>query len=120
MNSQDPLRYRDRIIVGTLVVANKSTRICKKGERGICFDVYDFGKTDFEGYSIIFQDGGYEGFSANEVERTLKILDRVDPVIANYTYANAKQLMLDYKIGIFNSAWTKPKLRVIDGGKPPT
>lgn len=117
MNPNHPLRYRDKIIVGTLVVAKRRTRICEQGERGVCFDVYDFGKIDFEGYSIIFQNGGYEGFTPNEVDRDLQILDRVDDAIANYEYANARQLMMDFKNGVFDIVWQRPKLTLIDGGR---
>ena len=54
------------IQVGTLVTAKRAAGVCAAGERGVCYELY---KLDGRpGYSIIFQRGGYDGFSPQDVE----------------------------------------------------
>ena len=53
------------IQVGTLAVAKRDTGVCAAGERAVCYEVYQLdGRA---GYSFIFERGGYDGFSPDEV-----------------------------------------------------
>ena len=56
-----------KISVGSLVTAKHATGICHSEESGVCYEVYQL--ENRPGYSFIFQRGGYDGFSPDEVSR---------------------------------------------------
>ena len=59
------------IQVGTLAVATRDTAICRAGELGVCYELYTIGNRP--GYSFIFERGGYNGFSPQDVELFLEV-----------------------------------------------
>jgi hypothetical protein len=44
------------------------------------------------GYSFIFEKGGYDGFSPDDVELFLEVTDVLFPSIANYEFENVTKL----------------------------
>jgi hypothetical protein len=78
------------IQVGTLVTAKRDSGVCRAGERGVCYETYTLGGRP--GYSFIFERGGYDGFSPEDVDAFLHVTDRVCPEVANYQFTNVVRL----------------------------
>jgi hypothetical protein len=91
------------IHVGSLVVAKRASGVCAAGERGVCYERYQLGGRP--GYGILFQGGGYDGFSPNDVEMFLDVTDRVCPEVADYRFTNVTQLDRDFRAGRFAAAF---------------
>ena len=70
------------------------------GTIGVCYEVYNFG--DYTGYSFIFENGNYDGFSPEECDRFLKEIGRY-PLI--YTFENVIKLDRDFRNGLFESVF---------------
>jgi hypothetical protein len=87
------------IQVGTLAIAKKDSAICSVGGMRVCYDLYIIG--DPPGYSFIFERGGYDGFSPEDIALFLEVTDVVFPSIANYTFENVTRLERDYHDGRF-------------------
>ncbi len=92
--------------VGNLVFAKHSTAINHEGEHGICVGVYEIGGR--AGYDIIFERGGYDGFSPDEVELIL-IKTGFLQQYSRYCFTNVMQLDKDYKNGYFKDAFKQAK-----------
>jgi hypothetical protein len=92
------------IRVGTLATAKRDSAICSVGELGVCYDIYTIGSRP--GYSFIFEQGGYDGFSPEDIELFLEVTDVVFPSIASYTFENVTQLERDFHNGRFAEALT--------------
>ena len=90
------------IRVGSLAVATRTTGVCKVGERGVCYEVYRLDGRP--GYSFIFQNGGYDGFSPHEVDTMLRLTGEVAPSVAGYRFENVMRLEMDYARGLFAEA----------------
>lgn len=90
------------IQVGTLAVAKRDSSVCKEGEYGVCYEVYQLG--DRPGYAFIFERGGYDGFSPFDVELFLEVTNLVVPSVTNYEFANVGRLVQDYRAGRFAEA----------------
>jgi hypothetical protein len=78
------------IKVGTLVIAKRASGVCAAGERGACYELYRL--SGRPGYGILFQRGGYDGFSPEDVEMCLDVTNRVCPAVADYRFTNVTQL----------------------------
>ena len=91
------------IDVGTLVIAKKDSAIFKRGERGVCYEVYTL--EDRPGYSFIFERGRYDGFSPFDVQLFLDVLDVSIPSIESYHFQNVLKLVEDYRRGRFSEAF---------------
>jgi hypothetical protein len=92
------------IRVGSLAVAKRDSAICTVGELGVCYEVYTL--ENRAGYSFIFEKGGYDGFSPDDVALFLEVTDVVFQSIANYGFENVTQLERDYGNGRFSEAFT--------------
>jgi hypothetical protein len=103
------------IRVGTLVTAKRASGVCTAGERGVCYEVYELGGRP--GYGILFERGGYDGFSPQDVEMFLDVTDRVCPEVADYRFANVTQLRLAFVQGRFAAAF--PPLKTYTGYRSP-
>ena len=101
-----PANAHPPISVGTLAVATRDTAVCRAGEVGVCYDVYEIG--DRPGYSFLFQDGGYDGFSPGDVARFLEVQPARDETASAYTFRNVECLRRDYERGHFQSALGLP------------
>ena len=89
--------------VGTVVTAKRECSLFNVGAKGVCYEIYTIG--DRQGYSFIFENGGYDGFSPDEVEIFLEASSIVDFDVAQYNFANVLTLSKDYDNGVFNSAF---------------
>lgn len=96
-------QLKRKVKVGTLVQSIVTTAICRNGEVGVCYEVYDRG---IQGFSFIFNGGGYDGFSPQEVENMLKILGQTtEKGIKNYIFRNVMTLTHHHNIGVFDNAF---------------
>jgi hypothetical protein len=94
------------IHVGTIVTAARSSGVCRAGERGVCYEVYSLARRP--GYGIIFEHGGYDGFSPEDVQAFLHVTDRVCPSVAGYQFTNVVRLKRDFEAGRFTAAFAPP------------
>ena len=92
------------IRVGTLAVATKNTAICRADELGVCYELYTIG--DRPGYSFIFERGGYDGFSPEDVEMFLEVTAVVFKSIESYCFTDVGQLLKDFLAGRFIEAFS--------------
>ena len=95
-----------KIQVGTLAVATKNTAICRADELGVCYELYTIGNRP--GYSFIFERGGYDGFSPEDVEMFLEVTEVVFKSIKTYHFTDVGQLLKDFLAGRFNEALSSP------------
>ncbi len=103
------------IQVGGLVIAKRASGVCAAGERGVCYERYQLGGRP--GYSIVFQRGGYDGFSPDDVELFLEVTGRVCPEVADYSFTNVTQLDRDFRAGRFAAAF--PPMKTYTGYRLP-
>lgn len=69
------------------------------GADGFVFNEYeDFDDPTKTGIQVIFQNGSYDGFSADEQQRFLQCLD-VDPRYSMYEFKNVNRVWQDFKNG---------------------
>jgi hypothetical protein len=96
------------IEVGTLVYAHRDAGVASKGDVGVCYDVYwvrDDTNKERPGYGLIFQKGGYDGFSFFDITVAVTPLADIAENIRDYTFENVGQLKRDYQDGKFNQAF---------------
>lgn len=73
------------------------------GVRGIVYETYkDFDKPEAYGWSIIFENGDYDGFSLRERKEMgmIKVIG-VHPPSQDYEFRNVTELSKDWKENIF-------------------
>lgn len=75
--------------------------MCAVSVNSVCYEVYELDGRD--GYSFIFEKGGYDGFADNEMYM-LEILDVVVSSVAGYEFSNVLTLERDFRAGKFNAA----------------
>jgi len=99
--------YNELINVGTRCKAKRNSGICKRGEIGVCYEVYTRSNTDpYDlGFSFIFYNGGYDGWSTTDIDAGLLIIPGIVPSLADYNFANVSQLRIDFQRGVFSDAW---------------
>lgn len=74
------------------------------GTLGVVVDAYNFPASNglHYGYTIIFENGAYDGFAEeDEVDTFLEILSVCEP-LSSYKFRNVDQLWKDYKRGYFD------------------
>jgi hypothetical protein len=91
------------IQIGSTVVARRAHCIFSSGETGVCYQIFRI--RDQLGYSIIFEKGGYDRFSAEDALWSLDISGQVCEAVANYRFKNVRQLVTDYQLGRFAAAF---------------
>jgi hypothetical protein len=91
------------IQVGTLAVAKRETGVCRQDEAAVCYEVYEM--EGRPGYSFIFERGGYDSFSPDDVDTCLYIADEHCPEVTGYRFENVGRLQADYATGFFKSAF---------------
>lgn len=99
--------------LGSIAVATRTTAICQMGEIGVCYEVYTLDNRP--GYSFIFEHGGYDGFSPNDVATMLIVTGHTSEPVANYHFRNAGQLIRDYEAGRFAAAFLLPQDPMMTG-----
>jgi hypothetical protein len=96
------------IKVGTLCRAKRKSAICDIGEVGVCYEVYSLDNRP--GYSFIFEIGGYDGFSLDEVEVFLDIIGEYQLLNeSSYRFANVVALYNDFVDGQFENAFREAR-----------
>lgn len=76
-----------------------------KGTLGVCYEEYVLGGRD--GYSIIFENGNYDGFSGEdeacyaEIKRYLEVIGYA-PKLSDYQFTNVMRLSMDFEAGEFD------------------
>ncbi len=85
--------------VGLLVVALVDTSVCKRSEIGVVYE------SDHSTVSVIFKDGGYDGFNKDDLMRMILALPAQSDELETYHFTNVMKLMKDYKEGEFDEAF---------------
>lgn len=83
--------------VGSLVRLNVPCLGNDVGTVGVCYEVYDLGGR--KGYSFIFENGNYDGFSPDECD---KLLTEIGSYPLIYQFENVSRLWLDWDLGKFD------------------
>ena len=91
------------IQVGSLAIATRASGVCDVGERGVCYEVYELGGRP--GYSFLFAQGRYDGFSPEDVALFLTIIGEVCTAVADYQFINVTRLSRDFAQGRFAPAF---------------
>lgn len=92
------MKYKD-LVVGQRVTLKREMLGEPIGSVGYVYEIYrDFDESNLNGASIIFMNGGYDGFSAEEQGLYLEIGD-VDQRYSMYEFKNVNQVWRDYKNG---------------------
>ncbi len=111
-----------KIILGSLVTARRETAFCLPGESGVCFATRQVSFVDSEsepgqserlkepGYSFIFQGGGYDGFSPDQVRDFLEVTGLVSKDVADYQFKDVGQLEADWRSRRFDKAFAEQNI----------
>ena len=94
---------QNKIQVGTVAIAMRTSGVCDAGEIGVCYEVYELAGRP--GYSFIFEGGRHDGFSPEDVEMFLHITGLVAPGVVGYEFHNVTRLLQDFQNGRFNDAF---------------
>jgi len=71
--------------------------------KGVVFSTYeDFDDPHKFGAQIIFENGGYDGFSAYDQEFFLKRLEKANPEFCNYIFENVNKVSNDFENGYWD------------------
>ena len=90
----------DQLKLGSKVYASRSCGIAKAHEAGIVYEEYTL--EGRKGVSIIFEQGGYDGFSPDDCELFIVNEGTVSAQAAQYQFFNVGRLFADYQAGLFN------------------
>jgi hypothetical protein len=92
-----------KLQVGDVVTLNTPMLGCQKGTRGVVYEVYqDFDESAKTAASIIFENGEYDGFSAEEQEVFLNE-EKVFPYQKrDYKFENVMKLSEDFRNGYWD------------------
>ena len=82
--------------IGTVVLLKEACLGNSINSKGICYNVYNL--SNRPGYSVIFENGEYDGFSPDECNR---FLEEVMDTPFTYNFTNVMKLSRDYDNGIF-------------------
>lgn len=105
--------------LGSLVVATRTSGVCAAGEVGVVYEVYDRKNDDGagdQGYGVIFENRGHDGWSMKDVEIALRALGIVDPSMGDYVFQDVGVLARDHTRGRFAQAFAMAKELI--GGQP--
>lgn len=89
--------------VGSIVTAKRETAVCNVGERGVCYEVYELDGRP--GWSFIFEQGGYDGFSPGDVDLILEVTGEVCQEVTDYTFKSVWRVCQDFQQGRFAAAF---------------
>ena len=102
------MRERPNRTVGSWIFAERTTGVCEAGERGVCDEAYTLpdGKGGRRpGWSFLFEQGRYNGFSPDDVELILEITGEICPDVADYEFTSVLRLRADFHRGRFAPAF---------------
>lgn len=93
------------IQVGTTISLSTKCLGNDTGTVGVCYQVYTMGN-NYEGYSFIFPNGRYDGFSPKEVKSLMDMdSNGFCPELGDYRFSNVMNLYNDFKAGRFDIAF---------------
>lgn len=84
--------------VGTVVKLKVSCLGNEAGTRGVCFHVYQLGDLP-PGGQVIFENGNYDGFSVDEQEQFLEIIENTS---FRYEFKHVIKLGQDFEASVFD------------------
>jgi hypothetical protein len=90
----------EMIKIGTTVKLKVDCLGNKPGTLGVCYEIYNIGHV---GYSIIFENGDYDGFSESDIELFLDVVG-FDEKISNYNFQNVMKVSNDFNNGYFDES----------------
>ena len=90
------------IKVGTVVELKIDCMQNPKGTLGVCYEHYRLDR-QHEGWSIIFENGAYDGFGNWECDRFLEVTGFCQE-LSNYQFKNVMKLSNDFSLGVFDIA----------------
>jgi hypothetical protein len=97
--------------VGDIVILKKDVLRNQAGTKGVVFHTYpDFDDPlEKQGAQIIFKNGEYDGFSAEEQDLFLSKEQNlsVSSFIANYKFDNVMKVSYDFEKGFWNEIFNK-------------
>jgi hypothetical protein len=99
------------IRVGSIAIAKRASGEWSVDEPGVCYEVYEL--EDRAGYSFIFEKGGYDGFSPEDVETYLHVTGEQSAALAGYQFKNEGRLSADHAAGVFQRAFDRVLLRAV-------
>ena len=89
----------DNLVVGQEVYLKREMLGEPIGSKGFVYEVYqDFDNPKLDAVSIIFEDGGHDGFSFEEQKLFLEV-GRVDSRYSRYEFKTVNQVWKDYRDG---------------------
>lgn len=89
--------------VGAIVVAKLSTQVCDPGDRGVVYEQCSINGRP--GWSVLFQGGGFDGFSRGEVDELLTVTGEICASVIDYRFTSVLQLCRDFEAGRFAAAF---------------
>jgi len=95
-------------VVGSRVITQRTTGVCDAGEPGVCDEAstrLDGKGSRRPGWSFLFEQGRYDGFSPDEVELILEVTGEICPDVADYELTNVLRLIGDFHRGRFAPAF---------------
>lgn len=72
----------------------------KEGEIGWVYETYQLGS--HRGVSVIFKNGGYDGFGEDTIEDFLEDMDVFDSKHSSYVFKNVYKLVEDYRKNLWS------------------
>lgn len=96
----------DQLRVGSRVYCARACGIAAAEEPGIVYESYSLGGR--KGVSIIFQNGGYDGFSPEDCCAFILPEGSLCPNASSYRFANAMQLAADHRAKKFDFSSHRP------------
>jgi len=90
-NARERVVENETIRVGTVAELKRECLGNPKGTPGICYEVYNLDNRP--GYSFIFENGNYDGFSPDEVDTILDIRFQFE---IEYKFINVMKLSQDF------------------------
>ena len=92
-----------KLEVGDVVALNMPMLGCEIGTRGVVYETYkDFDDKNLKGVSVIFENGNYDGFSAEE-QGVMLVKENVFPYQKkSYEFKNVMKLSEDFRAGYWD------------------
>lgn len=94
--------------VGSIAVATRECAVFAFGEAGVCYEVYPRSGGEL-GWSFIFERGGFDGFSAEDVALCLHLTGEVAPELAGYAFEGVGRLREDWRREHFALAFARAR-----------
>lgn len=88
---------------GTIAITKMALLNCKIGAYGVCYEHYHIGSES--GWSFIFENGDYDGFSSDDVNNILHLPGVQCNELLDYEFSNVMRLAKDYRQGVFDPAF---------------